>query len=211
MSYKKIFYWSQEDQAYLVFVPTLPGCMSDGETVSEALKNADVVTKEWIEFAKELKNDVPEEDPDSLSSSYPTVFDLASYILNKEGIMTSIKLQKLIYYCQAWCLGWYQQPLTSANFEDWANGPVCRELFKSHKGRYILTPSDYKLSHTFTKSETHLINMILSVYSDKDATWLIEATHREMPWQITRGDVPLGEKDDRVISNEAICKYYGNL
>lgn len=62
MSYRKVCYWSEEDQAYIVSVPTLPGCMTDGETPAEAFKKADVVIQEWLDFARELHNEIPEED-----------------------------------------------------------------------------------------------------------------------------------------------------
>ena len=58
--YELIIYWSEEDQAYIVEVPELPGCMADGPTYREALANAEVVIREWIETAKELKRPIPE-------------------------------------------------------------------------------------------------------------------------------------------------------
>ena len=39
-SYEMIIYWSDEDNAYIVEVPELPGCMADGKTYEEAVKNA---------------------------------------------------------------------------------------------------------------------------------------------------------------------------
>ncbi len=51
--------WSDEDQAYLVEVPELPGCMADGKTRQEALSNAERVIQEWIETACELCRDIP--------------------------------------------------------------------------------------------------------------------------------------------------------
>ena len=35
-----------------------------------------------------------------------TIFDVASYILSKQGPMTTMKLEKLCYYAQAWSLVW---------------------------------------------------------------------------------------------------------
>ena len=49
MRYELIIYWSKEDQAFLVEVPELPGCMSDGATYEEAVANAQIVIAEWIE------------------------------------------------------------------------------------------------------------------------------------------------------------------
>lgn len=58
--YELIVYWSREDEAYIVEVPELPGCMADGPTYQQAVSNAEVVIGEWIETAKELGRPVPQ-------------------------------------------------------------------------------------------------------------------------------------------------------
>ena len=58
-----------------------------------------------------------------------SVSDVAQYILSKKGSMPVMKLQKLVYYCQAWSLVWDDAPLFSESIEAWANSPVCRILF----------------------------------------------------------------------------------
>ena len=57
--YELIIYWSDEDHAFLVEVPELPGCMADGETQSEALLNVQIVIDQWIRMAKELGREIP--------------------------------------------------------------------------------------------------------------------------------------------------------
>lgn len=57
--YEIIVYWSKEDEAYIAEVPELPGCMADGITYEEALKNAQVVISEWIETARSLGREIP--------------------------------------------------------------------------------------------------------------------------------------------------------
>ena len=58
--YEIIIYWNEEDSAYIAEVPELAGCMADGDTYQQALKNAEVISKEWIETAKELNRPVPQ-------------------------------------------------------------------------------------------------------------------------------------------------------
>ena len=60
IKYEMIIYWSEVDEAFLVEVPELPGCMADGETYQEAVQNAEVIIQEWIETAKSLGRSVPE-------------------------------------------------------------------------------------------------------------------------------------------------------
>jgi uncharacterized phage-associated protein len=52
------------------------------------------------------------------------VSDVAEYILEKVGETTAMKLQKLVYYSQAWHLAWTEQPLFKDKIEAWCNGPV---------------------------------------------------------------------------------------
>ena len=57
--YELIIYWSDEDHAFLVEVPELPGCIANDETQSEALLNAQIVIDQWIQIAKELGREIP--------------------------------------------------------------------------------------------------------------------------------------------------------
>jgi predicted RNase H-like HicB family nuclease len=59
-TYEMIIYWSDADQAYLVEVPELPGCMADGSTYQEAINNAEGIVDEWLETARELGRAIPE-------------------------------------------------------------------------------------------------------------------------------------------------------
>ena len=58
--YELIIYWSDEDQCYVVEVPELPGCMADGTTYEEAVKNAQQIISEWIEIAESIGREIPE-------------------------------------------------------------------------------------------------------------------------------------------------------
>jgi predicted RNase H-like HicB family nuclease len=60
IKYELIIYWSEEDQAFIIEVPELPGCMADGETYEDAVQNAEVVIREWIDTARELGRSIPE-------------------------------------------------------------------------------------------------------------------------------------------------------
>lgn len=58
--YEVIIYWSDADEAFIAEVPELPGCAADGATYQEALANLDLVSREWIETARELGRLIPE-------------------------------------------------------------------------------------------------------------------------------------------------------
>jgi predicted RNase H-like HicB family nuclease len=59
IKYELIIYWSESDQAFIVEVPELPGCMADGQTYIEAVTNVEIVIQEWIETAQELGRTIP--------------------------------------------------------------------------------------------------------------------------------------------------------
>ncbi len=54
-----IIYGSDADEAFLVEAPGLPGCMADGKTRAQALKNAGKGIELWIETAKGRGRDIP--------------------------------------------------------------------------------------------------------------------------------------------------------
>ena len=60
LKYEIIIYWSNEDNAFIVEIPELPGCTADGATYAQALKNIGIVARQWIETAKELGRPIPE-------------------------------------------------------------------------------------------------------------------------------------------------------
>ncbi|MEE1314623.1 MAG: Panacea domain-containing protein [Faecalimonas sp.] len=72
----------------------------------------------------------------------------------------------LIYYCQAWSLGWDGVPLFDEEFEAWANGPVCVELFDVHRGMFVVDESlfaDIPKYH-FTKDEYETMDAVMEYY-----------------------------------------------
>ncbi|HBY79059.1 MAG TPA: hypothetical protein DEG47_19150, partial [Cyanobacteria bacterium UBA11148] len=62
--------------------------------------------------------------------------DVAKYILTKTGEMTAMKLQKLVYYSQAWSLVWDESPLFDEDIQAWANGPVVPILYGYHRDQF---------------------------------------------------------------------------
>lgn len=58
--YEIIIFWSDEDESFVADVPELPGCMADGATYQEALANAEITIREWIETANETGQPIPE-------------------------------------------------------------------------------------------------------------------------------------------------------
>ena len=58
--YEMIIRWSTEDDAFVVYVPELPGCMAHGATRRAAIKNAEDAINFWIKTAKDDGKEIPE-------------------------------------------------------------------------------------------------------------------------------------------------------
>jgi uncharacterized phage-associated protein len=140
------------------------------------------------------------------------VFDVAEYILHKLGLITTMKLQKLVYYCQAWSLVWDDKPLFDENIEAWANGPVVKELYEAHRGKYTIGPGelDGKLDN-ISSEEKETIDAVLEFYGDKSSQWLIDLTHMEDPWRQARQGLEDTERSNHIISPASMAEYYSSL
>ena len=139
------------------------------------------------------------------------VFDVAAYILERMETMTTMKLQKLAYYSQAWSLVWDEKPLFEEDIEAWANGPVVRDLFDFHRGRYEISSMPLGNSGLLDQEQRDTVDAVLEYYGDKSAQWLIELTHIEDPWVQARKGLPKLERGNRVISLDAMADYYSSL
>lgn len=145
--------------------------------------------------------------------SMVSVFDVAKYILEKQGEISTWKLQKLCYYAQAWTLAWSGKPLFSEDFQAWSNGPVCPELFKSHQGKFCVDKDTlaHGDSSTLNEDERENVDIILRDYGEMEPYELKELTHSEDPWKMARGDLVAGEKCTNIITKSAMGEYYGSL
>ncbi len=140
------------------------------------------------------------------------IFDLAEYILMKSGSMTAMKLQKLVYYCQAWSLVWDEKPLFRNRIEAWANGPVVRKLYDCHKGLFRVSRGTFQGDPaTLDASERSTVDAILEFYGDKTSQYLSDLTHLEDPWKNARSGMPQGERGDVEITHAAMAEYYSSL
>lgn len=141
------------------------------------------------------------------------VHDVAAYILEQRGAMSAMKLQKLVYYSQAWHLVWEERPLFDDAIEAWANGPVVRELYRGHRGRYVVDEWSQGNAAALVDDERSSIDAVLDFYGDRGAHWLSELTHREAPWREARREAGLGsgERGSVEISQAAMAEYYDGL
>ena len=142
-----------------------------------------------------------------------SAIDVAAYILTKLGSMSTIKLQKLVYYSQAWSLVWDEAPLFKDRIEAWASGPVVPKLFFLHKGLYTVNYSQlpYGNPDKLSAVNKETIDIVLQHYGNRSSQWLVELSHLEDPWKNARIGLSTGENSNREIKLDAIALYYSSL
>lgn len=140
-----------------------------------------------------------------------SVLDVATYILKKIGEMTTMKLQKLVYYSQAWSLVWDEKPLFEEQIEAWANGPVVRTLYDYHQGQYVIASIAIGNIDVLNPEQKETINAIIKYYGDKSSQWLMDLTLMEDPWRIARKGMDDIERGSRIIRWDTMAEYYSSL
>jgi uncharacterized phage-associated protein len=141
------------------------------------------------------------------------VFDVAKYIIENLGPMTAMKLQKLVYYCQAWSLVWDERPLFPEKIQAWANGPVVYELFDAHRGAYLVDKDTFCRgdSNQLDEKAKETIDSVLKFYGDKGPQWLSDLTHAESPWRDARKGLPEDARCGAEITLESMIEYYSSI
>jgi len=138
------------------------------------------------------------------------VIDAAEYLLRQTGPITAMKLQKLMYYSQAWSLVWDEAPLFEAEIQAWRDGPVIRELYDRHKGQFQVTTVNGD-STALNTDQRETIDSVIQYYGHHNAQYLSDLTHMERPWQQAREDLPEGHRGEVVITHASMAEYYGTL
>lgn len=139
------------------------------------------------------------------------VHDIAAYILSKRSPITAMKLQKLVYYSQAWSLVWEEAPLFGEQIEAWANGPVVRELYEYHRGLFQV--QEWGVGHVsnLNDSDRETVDRVLGFYGGMSSQALSNLTHQENPWREARKGLRADERGNHVISLASMAEYYSSL
>lgn len=137
-----------------------------------------------------------------------TVRDVAQYILNVTGgPMSTMKLQKLTYYSQALHCAAGLGPMFSEGIEAWRMGPVCRDLYNAHKGKYSVTSISRGNAGQLTSEQKRCVESVLKAYGGLTGKQLSDMTHAEDPWiSAFDGD---DEYPNTEITPETLASYYG--
>jgi uncharacterized phage-associated protein len=137
-----------------------------------------------------------------------SVYSVAKHIRDRIPGVNAFKLQKLLYYVQAWSIAWNGQRMFADELQAWKDGPVVAGVFedvKHHASRKIKQALPVEPSHA------GLIDRVLGMYGHYDHTYLIDLSHNEAPWKAARGDLGPLDKSQTPISEELIASFYQKL
>ncbi len=146
-----------------------------------------------------------------------TIDDVCDYIISKteQDGLSILKLQKLLYYCQAWFLAFDKGTLFDGKFQAWVHGPVNRHIYDRFKETKLLYSSvssdDIRLNFSYDnmkKDEMKQIDAILSVYAGFTGDQLEEMAHSEEPWILARGGIASHERCENEIDEKVMECFY---
>ncbi len=143
-----------------------------------------------------------------------TALNVAFYFL-KKGLddkkpITNKKLQKLVYYAQAWSLTLNDEKLFNEKIEAWVHGPAVPSLYEKFKkfGSEPIIFEAKNLDFDFSEKQKELLEEVWKVYGKYDANYLEVLTHSELPWQEARAGLESSDSSNNEISEVTIKKYY---
>lgn len=140
-----------------------------------------------------------------------SVHDVAAYIITKAGPMSAMKLQKLVYYTQAWSLVWDDRPLFPERIEAWASGPVVPALYERHRGQYRITEWPWGNADALDAAARETVDCIIDSYAGLNAQQLSDLTHNEAPWRLARRGLLPGDRGDQEITAESMMEFYSSI
>jgi uncharacterized phage-associated protein len=125
--------------------------------------------------------------------------------------MSTWKLQKLVYYAQAWSLVWDEELLFHEPIQAWANGPVVPALYAEHRGMFRVEQWQRGDPGSLDEEQRKTVDTVLKHYGAKSGQQLSELTHRELPWREARKGLDPDERGTHEIEPSALGEYYSSI
>lgn len=159
---------------------------------------------------------------DAQKAPTTNIQDVVDYIIgqfaDEDGSLSILKLQKLLYYVQAWHLAFGLGPLFAGRFQAWVHGPVNRQVYDRFKDTHSLfaTVSRESIRQGFDanamppKARNH-IDEILEAYGPFSGVQLENMTHEETPWLETRGNLKSFERCEDELNEKTMQEFFANL
>jgi uncharacterized phage-associated protein len=143
-----------------------------------------------------------------------TAVDLAKWLINHADreageVVTHLKLQKLLYFAQAYYLANYNKALFQEDFQAWTHGPVIPEVWhKFKKHGFDSLPEQTRAPAIKDNKIAGYMAAVLDRYGSIGAKRLEKITHEHAPWKDARGDLPEEASCSNIISKKTMRDFY---
>jgi uncharacterized phage-associated protein len=138
-------------------------------------------------------------------------FEIADYFVSLAqetgSFVSNLKLQKLVYYAQAWHLALHEDPLFPEDFQAWVHGPVIPELYQKYKP-WGWQPIQHEVKLQLPGNVLAFLEEVAQEYFSCDAYELERMTHLEKPWQRAREGLPMDAVSTATIEKQWMKEYY---
>jgi uncharacterized phage-associated protein len=122
----------------------------------------------------------------------------------REGI-TNLKLQKILYFTQAYCLAKLNKPLFAEDISAWDYGPVVPEVYRKFKcngSKPIIIEEDRS---GLMEKDKEIVKKIWDSFGGYSAGRLVDIVHSHTPWKEAFASY------DKTISRKVLKDYYSPL
>uniref|UniRef100_A0A7C9NB19 DUF4065 domain-containing protein n=1 Tax=Muribaculaceae bacterium Z82 TaxID=2304548 RepID=A0A7C9NB19_9BACT len=139
------------------------------------------------------------------------VLSVAACALCELGCAATMKLQKTVYYAQAYHLAKYKEPLFSERIEAWVNGPVVPDLFEKHRGKFVVEANFLdEYSKDVSQDAAYVVSHVVACVKDMSGAELSGLVRSECPWlEARKGCVPTMRHGGE-ITISSIYEYYSS-
>lgn len=123
--------------------------------------------------------------------------------------ITHLKLQKLVYYAQAWFLANFDRGLFEEDMQAWTHGPVTRSIYAKYQDRRWDALEQVDDNKKIPDDIQKFLERVHDLYGQMGAKSLEKLTHSEKPWIEARGNLPLEARCTDSISKLTMRNFYG--
>jgi uncharacterized phage-associated protein len=172
-----------------------------------------IIIKRYLIFYGKVRGDVLYDQISPIKLSKYVI----DYVSKFKKDVSHLKLQKLLYYIEAWHLVSFEEPLFEEDFEAWVHGPVIREVFNHYKEESLLNnilPSgtlNYNIEDYLSEEQVEVINDVLDEYGKQSPYHLECLTHDEFPWKKARRGYGSSDCCEETISKKTMENFYREL
>ncbi|MFL4475546.1 Panacea domain-containing protein [Paeniglutamicibacter sp. MACA_103] len=134
--------------------------------------------------------------------------DLAAFIVQRLGRIETLKLQKLLYYCNAWNLALRGRPMFPDQIEAWKHGPVISSIYTMHRKETSVDSWEAGDATRVSMPDQDLATAVINLYGARSGWALRNLTHKEDPWMAAWDRCGHGERYGEVITEDEMGAYY---